>query len=458
MALIGLILTGCVSDSGRGGLDIRPVTMPEWTYTGEHPDYPVDEFLVTYGLARSPKEAATTAEQRLEMLICDEAIRPHVTLFKDSHFSDIVTEPAAWFQLGEFGNAIKTDAASNGFEAVAARAIRRNELKLRAASLLPVAQEELARVPQPPRGLGSIAKRMEMWGKYYLLAVRVVALELLASDTLNRTAFDKAEEALLAIWELPALVKTDLGGSGQHARIYGGCADPIELGAYFRGKPVAGVPLEWGPGLGFRGTIEGDTELSESGRAQAKVLYLQPTGDEFGYVQARMDMDRVVGRRLGIAMNVWLWQIKLPSRKTGELVLRIKETQGGTEAVPDPMFVPEVVKWSAGRDLATAIEKPDNEKFTYHLLLEGEVDITPTTKGDIPSAYVSGNFTLSDMETGEVLFRFALGIQRFGKEGNTEASVKLLAMQEGAGEVMAEFASRILVALPGEDSEFGRER
>ncbi|MCB9895454.1 MAG: hypothetical protein H6839_13485 [Planctomycetes bacterium] len=458
MALLGLILTGCASSGGRSGVDIRPVTMPEWSYTGEHPDYPSSEYVIAYGLARNSKDASEAAERRLEVLICDHAISPHQTLFKDTRFSDIVVEPAAWFQLGEFGNAIKADGVSNGFEAVAARAISKNELKLRALALLPAAQDALAAEPQPPRGLGSISKRMEMWGKYFLLSVRVVALELLASDTLNRTAFDKVEDSLMALWELPALVKTDTSGSGQHVRIHGGCDQPIELGAYFRGKPVAGAPLQWGPGPGFRGTIEGDAELDESGRATAKVLYLQPTGDDFGYVAARLDINRVVGRQTGIAMNVWLWQVKLPSRNTGELVLRINETEGGDQAVPEPMFAPEVRKWGEGRKLSTSIQKADDDKFSYHLLLEGDVDVTPTTDGEIPSAYVAGNFTLSDMETGEVLFRYALGLRRTGKPGNTEASVKLLAMQEGAAEVMSEFASRILVALPGPDEEFGRER
>ena len=157
-------------------------------------------------------------------------------------------------------------------------------------------------------------------------------------------------------------------------------------------------------------------------------------------------------------MNVWLWQVKLPSRNNGELVLRIKETEGGQQPVVDPMFVPEVKKWAEGRKLATGEEDADSEKFSYHLLLEGDVDVTPVLSGDVPSAYVAGNFTLSDLDTGEVLFRYALGLNRVGKFGNTEATIKLLAMQEGAADVMSEFASRILVALPGADEEFGRER
>src|SRR5690606_26264548 len=117
VALIAVILTGCATDPGRGGVDIRPVTMPEWSYTGDHPDYPTSEYLVAYGLARNAREASATAEERLEILICDEAIASHAMLFRETRFADIVTEPAAWFQLGEFGNAVKQDSAGNGFEA-----------------------------------------------------------------------------------------------------------------------------------------------------------------------------------------------------------------------------------------------------------------------------------------------------------------------------------------------------
>jgi hypothetical protein len=456
VASVALFLTACTTGKGRNGLDFKPVVMPEWAKTGAHPDYPESDFLVVYGLARTRAEAEEIAASRLEAVICDHAISPNASMFKDTQFAQLVTRPAAWFALSDFGDAVRADLANNGFEAVAMLAIARNELKLRARSLLPAANKALSDSIEPPGGLGSISKRLEMWGGYYLLAVRVVALELLASDTLNRTAFDKVERALLALWELPALVKAEQGGDDQHVRIHGGAPEKLTLKAWFRGQPVAGVPLEWGPGAGFNGVVQGDKELSATGNATGEVMYIAPSGDDFGYAQASIDIDQVVGRRTGIAMNVWLWRVLLPCRSTGDLVVRITETLSGDKPLEQAVFTPEVKKWADGRGLGFSENEPNKDKYHYHLLLEGQVDVTPITRDDISSAYVSGTVTLSDMETGAVLYRYSIGLQRDGARGNTEASVVQLALRESAGEVMAEFASRIIAALPGPDDEFGR--
>jgi hypothetical protein len=456
VASLALFLTACASNKGRGGLNLKPAIMPEWAKTGEHPDYPENEYLVVYGLARTTTEAREIAASRLEAVICDHATSPHTTMFKDTHFEQIVTRPAGWFALSEFDTAVRTDLASNGFEAVSMHAISRNELKLRARSLLPAATQALSDAEEPPAGLGTIQKRLEMWGAYYLLAVRVVALELLATDTLNRTAFDKVERALLALWELPALVKTDLGGNDQYMRIHGGAPEKLTLKASFRGQPVTGVPIAWEPGIGFRGVVEGDKELDATGVARGEVMYMASTGDDFGYAQASIDIDKVVGRRTGIAMNVWLWRVLLPCRKNGELVVRVTETCNGDQPLEQPVFTPEIKKWAEGRLLGFSENEPNAVKYHYHLLVEGQVDVTPMTRDEVPSAYVSGTLTLSDMETGEVLYRYTIGLQREGAKGNSEASVMLLVGQEGAGEVMAEFASRIIAALPGPGDEFGR--
>ena len=454
VALCAFFLTACTTGKGRTGLDIKPVVTPEWAKTGEHPDYPDSDYLVTYGLARGRVEAEEIAVSRLEAVICDHAIAPNASMFKDTQFEQLVTRHAAWFALSEFSDAVRTDLASSGFEAVAMRAIGRNELALRARSLLLDASAALANADEPPGGLGTISKRLELWGAYYLLAVRVVALELLATNTLNRTAFDKVERALLALWELPALVKAELGGNDQYARIHGGVPAKLTLKAWFRGQPVAGVPLVWGPGAGFKGVVQGDTETSAAGTASGEVMYLSPTGDDFGYAQACIDIDKVVGCRSGIAMNVWLWRVLLPCRAAGELVMRVTETRGGDKPLEQPVFNPEVKKWADGRALGFSENEPNAVKYHYHLLLEGQLDVTTTTRDEISSAYVSGTMTLSDMETGNVLYRVSIGLQREGAKGNTEAAIVLLALREAAGEVMAEFASRIITALPGKDDEF----
>jgi hypothetical protein len=454
VALSALFLTACASDK-RAGLRLKPAIMPDWSRTGEHPDYPESEYLVTFGLARTTTEAEEIAETRLEAVICDEATRPNASLFKDTHFAQVVTRPAGWFPLSDFSTAIRKDLASNGFEAVALRAISRGELRLRAASLLPTATKALADTPEPPGGLGSIDKRLEMWGSYYLLSVRVVALELLASDTLNRAAFDKVERSVLALWELPTVIRTTLDGADQHVRIHGGAPEKLTLKAWFRNQPVTGVPLSWGPGAGYRGVVEGQKETNSLGLATANVLQLAATGNDFGYVQATIDIDEVLGRRTGIAMNVWLWRLVLPCRTNGELVVRVTETRGGETPVEKPTFTPEVKKWAEGRALGFSELEPDKDKYHYHLLLEGQIDVTPTVRDELASAYVSGSMTLSDMETGEVLYRLQVGMKHEGAKGNTEASVVLNAVRESAAEVMSEFASRILTALPAPGEEFG---
>jgi hypothetical protein len=422
--------------------------MADWARSGEHPDYPEAEYITAYGLARTVREATELAEGGLESRICHAIITEHKALFKDTQFDLIVREPAAWFQLAEFESAIRSDAASNGFEAVVLRAIKRNELKLRARPLLTEARSELAAEPPPPIGIGSIQRRLEMWGRYFLLAVRVVGLELLVTGKLDNAAFDKVEEALLALWELPTIMRTEQRNSGQHYRLKDGLAKPLELYAGFRGQPVADVPITWGAAAGFTATIEGDRTLDANGRATAKVLYFAATGDEVGYVQARIDLDRVVGRRLGISMNVWLWHVVLPARANAELVINLTETLN-REPLAERQFTPEIKDWAVMRNLACAELTPsDNDEYHYHLILEGNVDVTTSTSNDIATAYVSGVFTLTDLETGTVLFRYTLGLKRDGQLGSSEIAVRMLALKDGAADVMAEMAARISATLP----------
>ena len=451
VALLGLILTGCNSTE-RTGIDIRPVKMPDWAKSGEHPDYPDAEFITAYGLARRMPDATEAAERGLEVLICREVVEAHREMFKDSHFNQLVTEQAAWFEIGEFGNAVQSDAASDGFEAVAVRAISRNELRLRAKSMLPDANAELANEMEPPGGIGSILDRLERWGKYYLLAVRVVALELIASDTLNRTAFKKVEQALVALWELPSLVKSNEKNSGQQLPINRALSQPLELYAWFRNKPVANVPISWGAAPGFRGDVQGDKETDANGHASARVHYIAPTGDNFCYVQCRLDVDRVVGRKLGIAMGVWLWQVMLPSRETGEIVFQIEEDTGY-----DPVFVDEIKKWCEGRNFKVVDDKAsEDEDIHYHLTLDGSPTVKASTVNGIAQAYVTGTFTLRDKATAEVLFRYTLGYKKEGQPGNSESVVAMLALREAATEILMEMAPRLLATLPGPDDEFGR--
>lgn len=450
VALLGLILTAC-NGPERTGIDIRPVRMPDWAKSGEHPDYPDVEYITAYGLARRLPDATEAAERGLEVMICREVVNSHLDLVKDSHFEQLVTEQAAWFDISEFGNAIKQDAAGDGFEAVAVRAIQRNELKLRARAMLPEANDELAKTMEPPSGLGSVMDRLERWGKYYLLAVRVVALELIATDTLNRTAFDKVERSLVALWELPALITTNEKNSGQHLKLSGGLPQPLELYAWFRNKPVANVPVIWRPAPGFRGDVQGDKQTDANGKSTAKVHYIAGTGDNFCYVQCMLDVDTVVGRKLGIAMGVWMWQVMLPSRETGELVILIEEDTGY-----DAVFVDEIKKWCVGRNFRVVDKATEGDDVLYHLTLEGKPKVKSDVVNGIPLAHVSGSFTLKDSETGTVLFRYTLGMKKEGQTGNNEATIAMLALREGATELLLEMAPRLITTLPAEGDEFGR--
>ncbi|MCZ7607929.1 MAG: hypothetical protein M5U25_18080 [Planctomycetota bacterium] len=458
VALLGILLTACASDPGRGGLNIRPVRMPEWTYHGRHPDYPESDYIVAYGLARTPREAAEVAEQRLEILICDFAVTPHQALFKDTQFAQVVTEQAAWFGIDEFTDAVRSDAASNGFEAVAVRAIQRNELKLRARALLPAAQSALAEASAAAGGPGQ--HRQAHGGMGRVLSAGG------AGGGARAAGFGYPEPHCLRQAGDRAAVVVGAAGAGQdrpagrrpaparQRRAARSAGAARQLPRHAGQRRAAGL----GPGAGFRGVVEGDRATDAGGRASARVHQFTSTGDGFGYVRASLDLDHLIGRRLGIAMNVWLWRVLLPSRDNGQLVVKVKETEQGETPLPEPLFTPEIRKWADGRSLASTTAEPDTEKYLYHLVLEGEVDVTTFTSEGTPGAYVSGTFTLTDRETGTMLYRYSLGIQRSGQAGNTEASVKLLAMRDGAAEVMAEFASRIIVTLPAPGDEYGRAR
>jgi hypothetical protein len=452
VALAGLFLSACNTPPERTGVGITRVNMPAWALSGEHPDFPEAEYIVAFGLDRRMPGAVEAAERGLEVMICRHILASNSELLKGSNFEQVVTNPAAWFGIGEFGNAVRSDSATNGFEAVAVRAITYTELKLRARAMLAQAAGELSAADAPPGGIGTINDRMERWGAYFLLATRAFALELLADNTLNRTAFAKAEQALVALWELPALIRTSELNANQHVRIGGGTDKPLELSAWFRNRPVANVPLLWAPGAGFRGDVRGDTETDEQGRASARVLYLAPTGDDFGYVQAALDLDRAAGNRLGISMPVWLWRLHLPSRDNGELVFRITEDTGY-----DPVFGPEFKQWCKGRNFNVVDDEPtERPTLHYHVLVEGAPELTLTTRDGTHNAYVSGSFTVRDLETDVVLFRYTLGIEVKGRPGNAESTVALLALREGAAEVLMEMAPRLIATLPGPDDEFGR--
>lgn len=457
VALSFVVLTACAETQPRGGIGINRVQMPEWAATGRHPDFPESDFITAYGLARSASAAREEATERLEEMICRHIVTGHQPVLKDTQFAEVVTGPAAWFRAEEFGDAVVGEDVSNGFESVSVRAINRNELKLRARSLLVESGSALRATPMPPSGLGPIERRMEMWGDYFLKAVRVVALELLAENTLNRTVFEKLEEAVLALWELPSLMTVSQQGGNQVVKIRGGAPDQLHIWASYRGKPVAGVPLRWGPARGFAGSVEGDREFDERGGASARVLHLQPNGNEWGYVAASLDLDSFMGRRTGVSMTVWLWQLKLPSVNNGELVLDVVEEVDGASENVDTLFADEIEKWAKSRGLAVSRGEPSELELPYRVKLSGRLNVVAATDNGVPMAYASGTLKLTNMDGGEPLFSYVVGVRKLGQEGNSESALKMIARKDGAADAMMEVVPRIVAALPGK-SDLIRER
>lgn len=457
-ALLGFFIAGCNGTPERRGVALNRVVMPEWTRTGEHPDYPQSDFLVAYGFARSSAEARSIAIERFENAICTHVRERIADQVVDTHFNEMVTLRAAWFRAGEFGEAVRADAASNGFDSVALRAIDYDELGLRARAMLPDARRELDDHPMPPSGVGSVQRRLELWGNFFLRAVRVVGLELLAEGTLDRAVFDQLDEATLTLWELPSQMNTTRTGGGQHVRIGGGLEDELGLRASFRGTGVEGVPLAWGPAPGYSGDVQGDREFDEDGRATARVLYMHPTGSEVGYVAATIDLDSFMGRAMGVGLNVWLWDVTLPCRANAELVIDVEETiNGGAEGF-EPNLAPRLEEWCEARELKTSRGEASGRDLPYRLVLSGDFRVNSSVTGDIPTAVASGELVLTDEETGQVLFRYGVGLRRRGEPEGHEGLLQLGVAREAAADVILELATRLIRTLPAKDSELERPR
>lgn len=440
-------LTACKTTEPRGGVGIKPATMPEWAATGEHPDYPADRFLVAYGLARTGKDAAKQAEDGLERMITSWPMTEHAALFENTQFRDIVTGAAGWISVSELGESVRREEAGNGFENVALCAISRDTLRLWAASLLPDAQKELAASAEPPVA-GTVLNRLEAWGAYFLKAARVLAMQLMVEGTLDRAAFAKAEVAAGRLWELPGLMRISQSGNGGVAEIRGGVPGELSMFARFRDEVPAGVPIMWRLAPNLRGQVSGDDVFSKVGDARCKVLAVSPSGDDGGQVFATLDLDRVLGRRTGIVLPVWYWSIVLPSTRNAELEFDVSETVEGAAKGAEPLFVPELSKWAKLRGLRIRKpEDPDAGKH-YRLKLAGKIEVRSFTENDQAITYVTGQLDLIDTATGNVLYSYFPGIQRKGQPGQSEGGLALGAQQEAAAEAMLEFIGRLTAFLP----------
>lgn len=443
----GTLLTACQSTQPRGGVAIRPVKLPQWALTGEHPDYPSHRFVVAFGLARTPALAMQQAEENLELAIIREVMAAHGSTLANTQFDEIVKGSGAWISAAEFGESVQRDQAGTGFDNVALCAISRQTLLLWARTLLPGARKQLDETPEPPRA-GNVVRRMEAWGQYFLAAARVMAMAFMVEGALDRNAFAVAEAAALQLWELPNLMRVSQTGGGGVARIGGGVDGDFSLYARFRDEAATGVPVVWGLASNLRGSVSGDDTTDKQGFARCKVLQITPDGTEGGQLLATLDLDRALGRRTGILLPLWYWSIVLPCALNAELDLEITEAITGAASESEPLLAPEFKKWAKMRALAVREDPKAESTRPYHVRLKGNLEVNSFVKGGETVAWATGLFELTDVRSGEVLYSYSPAIQKRGEPGQSEAGLALSVRQEAAAEVMLEFMGRLTTLLP----------
>ncbi|MBX3472884.1 MAG: hypothetical protein KF754_00695 [Planctomycetes bacterium] len=433
------------------------VVMPEWARTGKHPDYPSTTHLLGFGSAPGKQAAETEAAQRLEEAIVAHALTLGGPVLQGTQFERLVTERGAWFGLAEFGESVNTDIAGNGFEVVALRALHKGELALRAQGMIEQAREDQKSAPDPQTG-GDLKHRIETAARAFVLHARLLALGFLVDGRLERKALEGAEDAALAIWELPGIVKLEQTGGGQRVAMQGGVAQPLTMQARFRNVPMAGVPLVWSLPSGMRGVMDGEPQTDAQGRASCRLLQASPTGDEFGMLRCQVNLDQMTARRTGIGMPAWIWTLRLPCRRNTELVVMVDEIVDDKKEGFERYFLPGLREWARGRGLEIAIGKPSEREFDYRLKLEGSIAVSTWMRGEAPMARTSGKLALSDHGDGRVLFEWTPGLLREGKPGNSTQSQALTTLREAAADGLAEFCSRLIATIPAPGEEYGRGR
>lgn len=454
--LAGLALAACAGTPPRKGVGITRVEVPQWARDGKHPKYPESTYLVAFGTASSKGAAEAMATARLEEALVHWAMGQDNGALRGTQFSRLVQERANWFALSEFGESVQSDYASNGFEHIALRALHRGDFRLLAKSMLAPAREAMLKTPA--NVTGDFRNRIDIASRAFLAAARVLALRFVADGELDRSALETAEEAALSIWELPGLVKLQQSGAGQKVQLKAGTALPLSLTATFRNSTLAKVPLRWSVALGARGVLDGATETSETGQAQCSVLQMSPTGDEYGFVQCQVDLDRMTPRRTGISMPAWQWQLTMPCRRNVEVILVVKEVIDDKTEGHENYFKPALKTWALGRNLAMVEDSPSLRDYAYRIRIEGEIAVSTWKDGETAMARTSGKITLFDHADGRNLFEWTPGMLRTGQEGVSTDSLGLATLREAASEGLAEFCTRLLATVPAPGEEFGRGR
>lgn len=457
LILACLLVGACAQTPPRAGVGLNRVEVPQWARTGHHPEYPASTHLLGFGTAPGKEAAEAQAVQRLEEAIVAHALALGGPMLQGTQFARLVTERAAWFSLPEFGDSVHSDLAGNGFEFIALRALHKGDLALRAAGMVEQAREDLKSAPQPETA-GNLKYRVETAARAFVIAARLLALGFLVDGKLERPALETAENAALAIWELPGMVRLEQTGAGQSVQLQGGAPKPLTMQARFRNMPLAEVPLIWSLPPGLRGVLDGDARTDAQGRASCRLLQAAPTGDEFGMVRCQLDIDQITPKRTGIGVPAWIWSLRLPCRRNTELVVVVDELIDDRTEGFERYFLPGLRDWARGRNLEIALGKPSEREFDYRLKLEGSIAISTWLRGELPMARTSGKLLLSDHADGRVLFEWTPGLLREGKPGNTVESQGLATLREAAAEGLAEFCSRLIATIPAPGEEYGRGR
>jgi hypothetical protein len=450
-----LVLAACAQPGPRPGVGMNRVDVPPWARTGVHPEYPAQTHLLGFGSAAAKDAAESAATARLEQAIVAHALAQDGGMLQGTQFASLVTERAAWFTLGEFEDSVRRDLAGNGFEFVALRAIHKGDLRLRAAGMLADARAALAGAPDPNTA-GDLRSRVQTAARAFVLAARVLALRLLAEGAVDKPALAAAEDAALAIWELPGLVRLEQGGAGQKAAFGGGLARPLTLKARFRGTDLANIPLLWSLPPGLRGVVQGDAATDAAGRATCTVLQVVPGGDPFGLVRCQMDLNQMTPQPTGIAVPVWAWQFTLPCRHNVELVVNVEEVVDDKKTGFERYFVPGLQQWATRRNLTIELARASERPSEYRLRLEGSLSVSTWLEGEVPKARTGGKLKLVDHADGRVLFEYVPGLLREGRPGNTADSLALVTLREAATDALSEVCARLLVLAPAPGEEFGR--
>lgn len=441
-----MLAAGCTSPQPEG-VTIKPLAVPAWAKDGNHPDFPSQTHLAAYAAADTALNAKQAADLLLEELITERVIHLAGERLSGTRLGLLLSGRAAWILASELGQGVKRDFATDGFEAVAVSAIEHAELKYRAQGLLRLAQE-LWRRNVPPPELDNAVQRARGWVERYWLSVRVFALRMLSENEIDREALSAAETAALTLIDLPAQMNVSLEGLKQKAHLLGGTRQDLALTASFRGRFPRGLSLRWAVESPGNGVISGFPEFNEAGQAFCKVFMLAGSGGDFVYVQARLDLDALSGRKLGLSMPAWRWQIAVPSRRQSLLEIDVQEKYG--EALTEPVFLPAATEWARLNELTLAsdIHPIKAKDYPYRLRLAGSIKVSVLRQGEKLVARAEGSLALTDVDSGATIYRYSPTALLEGGAESKPAELAAFALREAAAETLLEFGARVLALLP----------